>query len=60
MAVSAKRYLALSNFVERRNYTMRMFEEPSVKMEMFAIEDVVTASSSEPEIPDCAVELPEA
>ena len=38
---------------------MRMFEEPSVKMEMFAIEDVVTASSTE--VPDlgCPTELPE-
>ena len=32
---------------------MRMFEEPSVKVEEFAIEDVVTASSS------CPTELPE-
>ena len=39
---------------------MRMFEEPSVKMEMFAIEDVVTASSGEPQLPDCDWELPEA
>ena len=38
---------------------MRMFEEPSVKMEMFAIEDVVTASSTDPVLPDCPTELPE-